>query len=60
MTDMSTGKGMRRDNVEELLQKLLVFQLFELGANQDKIAKVVGRQKLWVNELLKGLTRKDA
>lgn len=45
------------DQVEELLQKLLVLQLFAMGAPQDKIAKVVGRQKLWVNTLLKGIPR---
>lgn len=45
------------DKVEELLQTLIVLHLFGLGASQDKIAKVVGRQKLWVNGSLKGLTR---
>jgi hypothetical protein len=43
--------------VEELLQKLLVLQLFSMGASQDKIAKVVGRQKLWVNTILKGIPK---
>jgi hypothetical protein len=43
------------DKVEELLQKLIVLQMFALGASQDKIAKVVGKQKLWVNTILKGL-----
>ena len=43
------------DKAEELLQKLIVLQMFALGASQDKIAKVVGRQKLWVNTILKGL-----
>jgi hypothetical protein len=42
------------DKVEELLQTLIVLQLFALGT-QDKIAKVVGRGKLWVNTILKGL-----
>jgi hypothetical protein len=42
---------------EELLQTLIVLQMFSLGASQDKIAKVVGRQKLWVNTILKGLAR---
>jgi hypothetical protein len=45
------------DRVEELLQKLLVLQMFSMSAPQDKIAKVVGRQKLWVNTLLKGIPR---
>ena len=44
--------------VTELLEKLLVLQLYGLGAAQEHIAKVVGRQKLWVNTVLKGLPRK--
>ncbi|MEA3191658.1 MAG: hypothetical protein QOD77_2313 [Thermoplasmata archaeon] len=43
------------DNVEELLQTMIVLQMFALGASQDKIAKVVGRGKLWVNTILKGI-----
>jgi hypothetical protein len=45
------------DKREELLQTQIVLQMFALGASQDKIAKVVGRQKLWVNSILKGLPR---
>jgi hypothetical protein len=45
------------DKLKELLQTLIVLQTFALGASQDKIAKVVGRQKLWVNAILKGLPR---
>jgi hypothetical protein len=45
-------------NIEELLQKMLVLQMFSMGATQDKIAKAVGRQKLWVNTLLKGIPRR--
>ncbi len=41
----------------ELLEKLLVFQLYALGASQDRIAKAVGRQKAWVNDLVKGLPK---
>jgi hypothetical protein len=55
---MPNLRGQSVDPVEELLQKLLVVQLFSLGATQEKIAKVVGRQKLWVNGILKGLPRK--
>ncbi|TAK87230.1 MAG: hypothetical protein EPO20_05350 [Betaproteobacteria bacterium] len=39
----------------ELLEKLLVIQLYALGARRDLIARVVGRQKLWENRLLKGI-----
>lgn len=43
--------------VEELVQKLLVLQMFSLGATQQKTAKVVGRSKAWVNEILKGIPK---
>ena len=46
------------DRTQELLEKLLAFQLFAMGVRQDRIAKVLGRQKLWVNDLLKGIPRK--
>ena len=42
----------------ELLEKLVVLQLYKLGAAQDQIAKLVGRQKLWVGNILKRLPRK--
>lgn len=45
------------DRAADLLEKLLVFQLHSLGATQDRIAKTVGRQKAWVNDLVKGLPR---
>lgn len=43
--------------LEELLQTLIVLEMFALGATQEKIAKVVGRQKLWVNAILKDIPR---
>lgn len=45
------------DQATEVLQKLLVLQMYTLGATQDRIAKAVGKQKAWVNDLLKGLPR---
>jgi hypothetical protein len=42
----------------ELLEKLLVIQLHTLGARQDYIARVVGRSKVWVNGILKGIPKK--
>ncbi len=45
------------DRAVELLEKLLVFQLYALGATQNRIAKAVGRQTAWVNGLLKGLPK---
>ena len=41
----------------ELLEKILVFQLYALGAPQGRIAKIVGRGTRWVNDLLKGLPK---
>jgi hypothetical protein len=45
------------DQVTELLEKLLVMQMHAMGATQDQIAKTIGRQKLWVNGLLKNVPR---
>jgi hypothetical protein len=45
------------NRVTELLEKLLVMQMHAMGATQDQIAKTVGRQKLWVNGLLKKIPR---
>lgn len=47
----------KRDRSAEFLEKLLVLQLYTLGASQDRIAKTVGRQKAWVNEMVKGLPK---
>ena len=52
------GAASDLERVEEVLQKLLVLQMFSMGATQEKTAKVLGRQKQWVNELLKGIPRK--
>jgi hypothetical protein len=40
-----------------LLTKILVFQLLAMGVPQDRIAKTVGRQKAWVNNLVKGIPK---
>ena len=45
------------DRVSELLEKLLVMQMHAMGATQDQIAKTIGRQKLWVNGLVKKIPR---
>jgi hypothetical protein len=41
----------------DLLEKMLVFQLHALGIPQERIAKIVGKQKAWVNDLLKGIRK---
>jgi hypothetical protein len=43
--------------LEELIQTLIVLEMFALGATQEKIAKVVGKSKLWVNAILKDVPR---
>lgn len=45
------------ERTADLLEKILVFQMYALGAPQDRIAKAVGRQKAWLNELVKGLPK---
>jgi hypothetical protein len=39
------------DRTADLLEKLVVLQMYALGAAQARIAKAVGRQKAWVNDL---------
>ena len=56
MANRGTANDLER--VEEALQKLLVLQMFSMGATQEKTAKVVGRKKQWVNDILKGMPRK--
>jgi len=46
-----------KDETVSLITKMLVFQLFNMGANQRKIAKIVGKKKAWVNDLLKGIQK---
>lgn len=54
---MPKKKRVEEENTVNLLQKMLVFQLYALGVPQDRIAKTVGRQKAWVNDLLKGIPK---
>ncbi len=54
---MARKKVVEDDRIVEVLEKILVFQLHALGLPQDKIGKTVGKQKAWVNELLKGIAK---
>jgi hypothetical protein len=54
---MPKKKSVDEENTIDLLQKMLVFQLYALGVSQERIAKTVGRQKAWVNDLLKGIPK---
>ena len=51
---MASSKG--NDKTIILLEKMLAIQLFSLKMTQDQIARIVGKNKTWVNDLLKGLT----
>jgi hypothetical protein len=54
---MPKKRRAEEENTIDLLQKMLVFQLYALGVPQDRIAKAVGRQKAWVNDLLKSIPK---
>jgi hypothetical protein len=54
---MPRKKGDEKDRTAELLEKMLVFQLWVLGIPQGRIAATVGRQRAWVNNLLKGIPK---
>ena len=50
-------KNAELDRIVDAIDKLLVFELWALGVPQDRIAKTVGRQTVWVNNLLKGIPK---
>ena len=54
---MAKSRKEASDHTVELLEKLLALQMHSMGATQEQIAKTLGRQKLWVNSLLKGMPR---
>ncbi len=54
-----TEKGVAPTVDQELLQKMLAIQLHGTGATQDAISRIVGRRKEWVNQLLRGLPKRD-
>jgi hypothetical protein len=54
---MPKKKNVEEGNTIDLLQKMLVFQLYALGVSQERIPKTVGRQKVWVNDLVKGIPK---
>ena len=56
---MVKSKEDPQETTNELLQTLITLQLYQLGANQAKIAKIIGRQKLWVSNILKELPKRD-
>ena len=54
---MPKKRHAEEENTIDLLQKMLVFQLYALRVPQDSIAKTVGKQTAWVNDLLKGIPK---
>jgi hypothetical protein len=54
---MPKKKGGEQNATVNLLEKILVFQLHALGVSQLRIAKTVGRQMNWVNDLIKGIPK---
>lgn len=54
---MAKKKSKEQNKTVDLLEKMLVFQLYALGVPQERIAKTVGRQTVWVNDLVKGIPK---
>lgn len=54
---MPRKKGGEQNETVNLLEKILVFQLYALGVRQERIAKTVRRQTTWVNDLVKGIPK---
>ena len=51
-------KATGTDRLSDLLEMTVALHLYALGATQDQIAQTMGKQKLWVNELVRGLPRR--
>jgi hypothetical protein len=56
---MSAKKEISNDRVEELLAKLVAVNLWKIGANQNTIARAVGKSATWVNAFLKGVPKSN-
>jgi hypothetical protein len=54
---MPRKKHVKQERTVDLLEKILVFQLYALGVPQERIAKTVGRQTVWVNDLVRGIPK---
>lgn len=46
-----------KQDVEELLSKLIALNMWTAGATQDAIARGLGKGKAWVNDFLKGVPK---
>jgi len=54
---MPRKKQTPNNEVEELLSKVVAINLWNAGANQNTIARAVGKSATWVNEFLKGVPK---
>jgi hypothetical protein len=54
---MADEKSLER--LVSLLERQIAVQLYFGGANQGAIARVLNKSKGWVNDLLRGLPRRD-
>jgi hypothetical protein len=57
---MPGKKSTEQDRVIDLLEKMLAFQLYALEVPQVRIARIVAKKTDWVNDLVKGISRKGA
>jgi len=54
---MPKSKKDEKGRTIELLEKLLLMQMHSMGATQGQIARVMGKQKAWVNGVVRGVPR---
>lgn len=45
------------ERVANLLEKQIALDLYFRGASQDTIARLLGKRKKWVNDLLRGVPK---
>ena len=54
---MSRGKGEPETRSVELMEKLVLLQLYTLGTPQGVIARFLGKATAWVNQNLRGVPK---
>lgn len=54
---MDKGSRERKNDLTEMLARVLAVQLYVVGASQGSIARAVGKSKTWVNTLLRGIPK---
>lgn len=56
---MAKNKNIEKDRSIDLLEKMLIFQLYKIKMPQARIAKIIGKKTSWVNTLLKNMPKGD-